>query len=296
MTTIRQHIPLWFKRFVRIAVYGVLDTLDNITGRREPMIPPRMKSLVVGAGNFKKIGKDFRDYLIHHARLAPEHRVLEIGSGYGRMAVGLTDFLTPPGSYDGIEIINNAVNWCTKEISTRYPHFRFHHADINNPYSNPEGKGTAAEYHVPFADGTFDLVFLTSVFSHMLPNDIDAYLSEINRTLKPNGCCFITYYLLNDFSQKQIHDRRASVPFYHSFDGYLSTSRRISENSIAVPESKIRELYQRYGLRIDEPILYGAWPGRDHFLTHQDVIVACKINDPTTRISSNSALHKDCHH
>lgn len=292
MVTLRQHIPTWLKRFLRIVMYGFLDMWDKIAGRREPMIPPRMTSLVVGSGDFKKIGKEFQSYLIHHAGLAPEHRVLEIGAGYGRMAVGLTDFLVPPGSYDGIEIIGKAVNWCTQEISARYPHFRFHHADINNPYSNPAGKNQANEYRLPFADCTFDVVFLTSVFSHMLPKDIDAYLAEISRVLKQNGCCFITCYLLDDFALKQIRERRSSQPFYHSFHGYLSTSYHTPENTIAVPEAHIRELYRRYELKIDEPILYGAWSGRDHFLTYQDVIVARKISDPVIQILPNSEMER----
>lgn len=260
-----------------MTVYGFLDAMDIITSNREPMIPPRMTSLVIGGGDFIQIGKMFRDYLICHAGLEPEHIVLEIGSGYGRIAIGLIDYLTPPGSYDGIEIIKKAVNWCDHEISTRYPHFRFHHADIKNPYSNPDGNDAASQYKIPFADATFDLVFLTSVFTHMLPNDIDAYLSEISRVLKVNGRCFITYYLLNDFSLKKINDRRCSLPFYHIFDGYLSTSRHTSENTIAVPESTIRKLYQCYGLKIDEPILYGSWTGRDNFLSYQDIIVASKV-------------------
>lgn len=73
MVTLRQHIPTWLKRFLRIVMYGFLDMWDKIADRREPMIPPRMTSLVVGSGDFKKIGKEFQSYLIHHAGLAPEH-------------------------------------------------------------------------------------------------------------------------------------------------------------------------------------------------------------------------------
>lgn len=280
MKTFRQHLPTWLKRFLRIGAYWLGDTWNGLIGRHEPMVPPRMTSLVHGSGDFKKAGKEFLDYFVRYANLAPDHHVLEIGAGYGRMAVGLTDFLVPPGSYDGIEIIDKAVGWCTREISTRYPNFRFHHADICNRYSNPNGKMSATDYRLPFADGTFDLVFLAAVFTNMLPKDIDAYLAEISRVLKPDGRCFITYFLLDDFALKQIGDRRASQPFYHSFDGYLSTSHDTPENTVAVPEGTVLEWYARHGLRIDEPILYGSWAGREHCLTYQDAIIARK---PVTR-------------
>jgi methylase of polypeptide subunit release factors len=39
--------------------------------------------------------------------LRPEHRVLDIGSGIGNVALGLADYLR--GSYDGLEIHPDAV-------------------------------------------------------------------------------------------------------------------------------------------------------------------------------------------
>lgn len=293
MATFTQHLPTWFKRSIRIISYGLLDTIDNLTGRNEPMVPPRMTSLIVGSGNFKKIGIEFLGHLIRHAGLRPEHRVLEIGSGYGRIAVGLTNYITPPGSYDGIEIIRKAVDWSAKEITARHPNFRFHHADVLNPYSNQEGKNRATEYRIPFPDNSFDVVFLTSVFSHMPPHEIDNYLGEIQRVLKADGRCFITYYLLDDFALKQIQERKASQPFYHAFDGYLSTSRTTPENTIACPETTIRELYARHGLITEEPILYGTWSGRENSLTYQDVIIARKVRGEDERHSYNATSPQD---
>ena len=59
MPTLFQLLPSWIKRPLRITLYGVLDTWDGITGSREPMVPPRMTALVVGAGDFKKPGRSF---------------------------------------------------------------------------------------------------------------------------------------------------------------------------------------------------------------------------------------------
>src|SRR3954454_3335822 len=65
--------------------------------------------------------------------------------------------------------------------------------------------GTTAEgseYVFPYPNATFDFVFLTSVFTHMLPTDMEHYVSEIVRVLKPNGRSLCTFLLLNDESMR----------------------------------------------------------------------------------------------
>jgi hypothetical protein len=94
---IRQHIPTWLKRFARIFIYGVLDGWDVLRGKRKPMTPPRMTALIVGSGDFQRIGEEFLGHFIRECGLKPEHKVLEIGAGYGRMAVGLTPYITGGG-------------------------------------------------------------------------------------------------------------------------------------------------------------------------------------------------------
>lgn len=91
--TIRQHIPTWLKRLARICIYGVLDAWDFLRGKRESMTPPRMTALIVGSGDLKRTGEEFLGHFIRECGLKPEHKVLEIGAGYGRMAVGLTPYI-----------------------------------------------------------------------------------------------------------------------------------------------------------------------------------------------------------
>lgn len=95
--TIRQHIPTRLKRLARICVYGALDAWDFLRGKREPMTPPRMTALIVGSGDFKRTGEEFLGHFIRECGLKPEHKVLEIGAGYGRMAVGLTPYIAGGG-------------------------------------------------------------------------------------------------------------------------------------------------------------------------------------------------------
>ncbi|NVO06889.1 MAG: class I SAM-dependent methyltransferase [Rhodoferax sp.] len=170
----------------------------------------------------------------------------------------------------------DAVDWCTNEISTRYSTFNFIHANVANKYANDAQGDDAESYKLPFPDDTYDLVFLTSVFSHMRPEQIRAYLHEISRVMKIGGSCYATYYLIDDFAREQIANNKAAQRFKHDFGNFLSTHKRVPEQTIAVREQLIRSYYQESGLSIQEPILFGSWANRPIHYHYQDVIVATK--------------------
>jgi len=119
------------------------------------------------------------------------------------MAIPLTKYLSE-GSYEGIDIIPYHINWCKKNIMSRYPNFRFQMADVFNKLYNPKGKYKPSEYEFPYQDEDFDFVFLTSVFTHMLPKDMENYFSQIARVLRKKGRCLITFFLLNKESLRLI--------------------------------------------------------------------------------------------
>ena len=142
--------------------------------------------------------KEFFQYFVQLGGLKPDENVLDVGCGIGRMAVPLTKYLK--GVYEGFDIGPEAIKWCQDNISRRYPKFYFQVADVFNEKYNPGGKYKASEYKFPYDNDAFDFVYLTSVFTHMLPHDMENYLSEISRVLRNNGRCLITYYLLNEES------------------------------------------------------------------------------------------------
>ena len=89
------------------------------------------------------------------------------------------------------------IKWCGNNITTKYPNFHFQRANVFNKYYNPTGEYKASEYKFPYNDNYFDLVILGFVFTHMLPTDLENYLSEVSRVLKINGRCLISFFLLN---------------------------------------------------------------------------------------------------
>jgi SAM-dependent methyltransferase len=192
------------------------------------------------------------------------------------MAVPLTEYLMTGGTYDGFDIVAEGINWCRRRITRRYPAFHFQHADVFNQIYNPRSQFRASEFKFPYQDGTFDFVFATSVFTHMLPSDAEHYLSEIARVLRKNGRCLITFFLLNAESLQLTKSGAGTLNFEFARDGYRINTPECPEAAIAYAEERVRDLYHKNGLQITGPIHYGAWCGRPEFMSYQDVVVAIR--------------------
>lgn len=272
---IAQRIPPGVKPTVRRIYHFPADVLNSLLGRRDPLIPPKGK-VFFGGGDFNRVGEEYFRYFVELGGLKPDERVLDIGCGIGRMAVPLTRYLSDRGSYEGIDVFPKGIAWCQENITPRRPNFRFQVADIKNKEYNPGGRFAASEYEFPYADASFDFVLLTSVFTHLLPDEVENYLSEIRRVLAPGGRCFASFFLLNEDSLHSIRSGTSTIDFRHDFGGYRTKDRETPEAAIAYPENYVRSLYAERGLGIVEPIRYGAWPGRREFLSYQDVVVALR--------------------
>jgi len=233
--------------------------------------------IYIGGGNFQNIGNEFFRYLIELGGLQPHHKVLDVGCGIGRLAVPLTQYLNAKGGYDGLDIVPMGIDWCRQNITSQYPHFRFHLADLFNRSYNRHGRFEASAYSFPFQQETFDMICLVSVFTHMLPAEVENYLYEIARVLKRNGLCLITYFLWNTESA-DLHDRKKcewNVKFQKG--PFRSISRHRPEDAVCFDESFLVKLYQKFGLRLETPIRYGSWCGRPWATAFQDMILAKKV-------------------
>lgn len=248
-----------------------------LSGKRDRLTPPGWRNFV-GGGDFKVIGNEFFRYFVEIGGLKPHEKILEVGCGIGRMAVPLMGYLKKEkgGSYEGFDIVDHGIDWCQKKITRTAPHFHFQLADIYNYGYNPCGKYPADKYQFPYENESFDFVFLTSVFTHMLPSAVENYFFEINRVLKPRGRCFITYFLLNRESMELINTQSSAIDFKFKVNGYRIKDPDIPEAAVAYDEKYIRELYQKNNLYITPPIHYGSWCSRKNSLSYQDIVLAIK--------------------
>ncbi len=141
---------------------------------------------------------------------------------------------------------------------------------------NPQGKFKALDYQFPYANESFDFVFLTSVFTHLQPLEMEHYLLEIARVLRKNGRCFITFFLLNEESLQLVEAKKSSRDFKFDLGEYCIENENVPEAAVAYDETFIKELYRKYNLEIKLPIYYGSWCERSHPVDYQDIVVASK--------------------
>ena len=220
----------------------------------------------------------FCEYLKDHTGLVPSSDVLEIGFGSGRTARVLWDYLTPDGSYSGIDIVKRMVDWHADNITPLRPNARFFHANVKNAVYSNAGV-VPAEYVFPFADCSFDVIFLVSVFTHMFPSDVANYLREINRMLRPGGFVLATCFLIDDQVMDSMaagtarHNMRPLVGHLHTWTG--ASKPAPAEGCIGHSVDNHRAAYESAGLSLVQFWEPGTWSKSDRRGNPiQDMVVA----------------------
>ena len=264
------------KSFIRKIIWKIIDSVDSLFGRgRTGLIPPRSITHFT-AKEWKNYGENFRNHFIKFGEINPKSKILDVGCGIGSAAIGLTGYLSKSGEYCGFEIDKMQVDWCKSNISTKFCNFHFQHADVKNYNYNPAGKYESKNYIFPYEDNHFDFVYLLSVFTHMYTPDMENYFKEISRVLKPGGKSFITYFLLNEESEKLIEIGKSSQNLIHDIDGCITSNLDNPEEANGFKEKHIIKLHEDNGLTISEPINYGSWCGRENFIDYQDIVIGTK--------------------
>ena len=260
---------------VRRLYYFPIDTWDLLTSKRDKSIPPK-GMIFIGSGDFKEISYHYLDVFKERCDLKPSHRVLDVGCGIGRIAHALTKYIDSSGSYEGFDIVKKGINWCKKHISTDYPHFNFQCINLKNDLYNSKTESIAKNFVFPYKENDFDLVILTSVFTHMLPDDMENYLSEIYRVLKPGGKCLVTYFIINENSKKYMISN-PKFSFRYEYDFYSVMDDKLKEGNIAFKENYLLELFKKTGFSTKE-VLYGFWSGcpREKAFDFQDTVILVK--------------------
>lgn len=215
----------------RLRLHRLYEALSERTaallGRSDPLLPPTSLMFVGGSRrDFRKLGEKWLATFVRIGGLKPSDNVLDVGCGVGRMAVALGGYLDPGAKYRGFDIVPEGIAWCRKAITPRYPQFEFQHADIYHEEYNRSGVLRASEFVFPYPDEAFEFVFLTSVFTHMLPADVKHYMAEIRRVLRPRRALF-DHLVHPGFHRQRANRVRANQPAppFHSRPGGLLGGR-----------------------------------------------------------------------
>jgi SAM-dependent methyltransferase len=261
-STILPAIPRPVRWALRTAYLMPAELIERAGGRRRDLVPPRTKMFVGSVEDFESSGRLLVEHLDTLAGLTPSSAVLDVGCGIGRLAVVLTRHLGPDGRYEGLDVVRTGIDWCTENITPRYPAFRFTLADVYNGEYNPSGTQAPTEYRFPYFDASFDLVVLTSVFTHMLPAESEHYVEEIARVLRPGGRCFVTYSLLNPESRRLMEAGAADMRFKHPMGPCAVVDLKVPELAVAYDGDFARAMLERHGLDTAGGVHHGSWCGR----------------------------------
>lgn len=262
--------PSW--RFLaRRAWYWPQDFFANFLGKNSPLPVPPKGMIFTGSGDFERDGRELVANFAQFAGLLPEHHVLDVGSGIGRVALPLTQFLNEKGRYDGFDPVPTGVAWCQQNISSRWPNFQFRHVPLHNDLYTDAG-GDAAQFTFPYPDAVFDFACVISVFTHMLPGEVARYLDELHRTLRPGGTVFATFFILNDAARP---DGNPAFAFPHVFENHALMDKKVQAGNVAFREEWLLAAARNFELVGKH---YGFWSGRTkaECLNFQDVLVLRK--------------------
>ena len=151
--------------------------------------------------------------------------------------------------------------------------FRFRHVYIANALYNPGGRVMASDFVFPFGSGEFDFAFLTSVFTHMLPSDVENYLRELRRVLKAGGRALATFFVMDEAARSNVQDGVSRLDLTNKRpDGCWVKPGGAPEEAIAYPQEVLLRMVEGAGLKIAQSHP-GSWSGRRSYLTYQDVLV-----------------------
>jgi SAM-dependent methyltransferase len=280
---IKAVLPAPLYRRVRDVPYALADVFSSppVAG---PVPPLRLQfDGPRGYDIFLRDGREALDFYKNVVGLSPDARMLDIGCGIGRKTLPLVQHLSDRGFYVGVDIDARGVTWCARNITPQHPRFVFFRLDVYNRFYNAGGRIEPGKLVLPFPDGSFDLVVLWSVFTHMFPADIAHYLSEIRRVLKPGGKIAASYFLMNDHSQAEVGAGRAreSLDQHLSEPGCWTTNRNIPEDCIGIPELWLLQTHAAESFEMQRPIRYGGWANRpvpENFtrINYQDIVIATK--------------------
>jgi SAM-dependent methyltransferase len=231
--------------------------------------------------NFLSVGCSVFRELVRTTALAPDSRVLEIGSGLGRIAYPLALYLKH-GHYVGLEIVKDSVEFCARHVTplaAPTSRFEFIHVDVHNEFYNPDSETRLADYAFP-EFGEFDVVFMSSVCTHLNDKELKIYLRKAAQWTKRGGDFWATFFLVDSAVEYRLAEHRseASLPFDLSAQGpdyYLDA--RCSTVAVAYRIDYVRSLYASRGFDLKELDL-GVWSGaKRDYAGYQDLIVATKV-------------------
>lgn len=165
-------------------------------------------------------------HAIEIASLNEKSTILDIGSAWGYLLISIL------GKYPSCN--------CTGIDSSTFL--------INNTKIDNCNLGQADARKLPFADESFDVVFILDVLEHIAEKD--AVINEIHRVLKKDGMAIISgpteswfYKFCRFLWLRKIHLPSHKYTIYHLETGFLKNNFKLTK-MISIPKLPLPELFR----------------------------------------------------
>lgn len=213
------------------------------------------------------------------------NQILDIGCGTGLLGIASEPFVYDRGTYTGIDVMADDINFCKENF--KLGNYHFIHFDVANPtYASTQSKQLKPW---PIEDWSKDLVTALSVWTHLSETDARFYMNEVRRVLKQDGKAIITFFCLDEEYEQSLPNRSNSkgrfhntnqndwifnVSAYNSANWFTVSQASTPENAIGVTLKGIEDMLKSSGLKI-EKYYPGNWKEKPGVF-FQDIFVLVK--------------------
>lgn len=232
----------------------VFDIIPWLLFRELRNIPPNYMRIRIGAGNrifsnhlvYLNAARNFWYYMLGHGVVSSGSTIVDIGSGCGRYAHHMRDYVFKDehftGRYHGIDIDTEMLDWCRKHFDAE--RFTFTHSShTSKTYEN--SRPGERFFTLPMEGGCADLVFSTSLYTHLLEEEADNYTREACRVLKPGG--YMAMYVFSMTNPPPTFGSRHT--FAHRIGNAFVESVENPEAAVAYDEPFLIRMAEQAGFR-----------------------------------------------
>lgn len=246
------------------------------TGVEIPLPPRHLRLMGDDDERFLEVGGNLVR-LLYRLGLRDDSRLLDVGCSVGRLPIALLSGSDFHGWYVGFDVTPKQVQWARTKLQPVSPSLHFRLVDVRNDRYNPGGTVEPQDLRFPARSGGFDMACLFSIFTHFYKEDIQLYLHELRRCLKPGGTVVATWFLYDDARYDAAVN--SIYPMVHRLDDDTIYSDPDDPlRAIAFRESTMRAMIAAAGLEV-VTIEYGTWAGGDG-VEFQDVVVLRRPVEP----------------
>lgn len=226
--------------------------------------------------------------------LPEDARILDLGCGFGRIAMALARQLAPKVRYFGLDPNAGGIEWAQRNITPHHPNFTFRRIDVRSLPYNPLGRESGGSLRFPFEDASLDLVFMISVLTHVDLATVETYLREAARVLKPSGRLVTTMFLLDDEVDHLLAAGKGSFRMAAPCGPSRVENLANPELAIAHPRQRVVDILQSAGFA-RHAVFNGSWSGRASAtpMDFQDLLIASHHPGPIRRPVGQAAVMPD---